>query len=225
MSDATQRAEIHQYVQKAFLAKIMQMNDVRQNKMLELRGDPGRHGHSMNSSAWMIGEVEIEEDSIADLLRQKADLYIDAYRRLGLRILPDVLKDLAHSQVELTAARKSSLIGSTQLTATRTNRPQNMMIYGHFGKKASVAMKEIEARIDLYNLSHSTNAANGLLALEKGKEVLNREEPPAPPVTTIAKNMAVGQRSLTPQAHRSLHLRRRYGPRCGPGVLLAFWIR
>jgi hypothetical protein len=34
MSDATKRAEIQQYVQKAFLAKIMQMNDVRQNKKL-----------------------------------------------------------------------------------------------------------------------------------------------------------------------------------------------
>jgi acyl carrier protein len=58
------------------------------------------------------------------------------------------------------------------------------MIYGHFGKKASVAMKEIEARIDLYNLSHSTNAANGPPALEKVKEVLNRGESPGPPVAS-----------------------------------------
>jgi len=163
MSDATKRAEINQYVQKAFLAKIMQMNDVRQNKLLELRGELGRRGHRLNSSAWMIGEVDIEEDCIANLLRQKGCLYIEAYGRVSLRIGPDVLKDLAHSQVELTAVRKNSLIGTAQLTAARTNRPQNMTMYGHLGKKASVAMKEVEASIDLYNLSHPTNAAHGPL--------------------------------------------------------------
>jgi hypothetical protein len=161
MNDATKRAEIHQYVQKAFLAKIMQMNDVRRNKMFELRGELGRNGHSLNSSALMIGEVEIEEDCIANLLRQKGGLYMEAYGRMGLRIGPDVLRDLAHSQVELTAARKNSLIGSAQLTAGRTNRPQNTTMYGHLGKKASVAVKEVEASIDLYNLSHPTNAAHG----------------------------------------------------------------
>lgn len=138
---------------KEFLAKIMQMNDVRQNKKLELRGELGRRGHSANSSARMIGEIEIEEDCIADLLRQKADLYLDAYERKALKIGPDVLKDIAHSQVEITATRKSTLIGEAQLMGMRTNRPQNMMGYGHLGKKASVAMKEIEAKIDLYNLT------------------------------------------------------------------------
>jgi acyl carrier protein len=160
MSDATKRAEIQQYVQKAFLAKIMQMNDVRQNKKLELRGELGRSGHSLNSSALMIGEVEIEEDCIANLLRHKGGLYIEAYGRMGLRIGPDVLRDLSHSQIELTAARKNSLISNAQLTAVRTNQPQNTTMYGHLGKKASVAMKEVEANIDLYNLSHPTNAAS-----------------------------------------------------------------
>jgi acyl carrier protein len=163
MSDATKRAEIHQYVQKAFLAKIMQMNDIRQDKMLELRSELGRHGHSLNSSAWVIGEVEIEEDCIANLLRQKGGLYIEAYGRVGLRIGPDVLRDLAHSQVELTTVRKNSLAGGAQLTAGRTNQHQNTTMYGHLGKKASVAMKEVEASIDLYNLSHPTHAANGPL--------------------------------------------------------------
>jgi acyl carrier protein len=155
MNDAIRRAEIREYVHKAFLAKIMQMNDVRQRRKVELRGELGRHGQSVNSSGFMVGEIEIEEGCIADLLRQKADLYIEAYRRVGLAIGPDVLKDIAHSQVELTAARKSSLIGEAQLQARRTNRPQNLMGYGHLGKVASVAMKEIEANIDLHNLSHS----------------------------------------------------------------------
>lgn len=178
MNNATQREEIDKYVQKAFLAKIMQMNDIRQNKMLELRGELGRHGHSSNSSAWLIGEVEIEEDCIANLLRQKGDLYIEAYARAGLRIGPDVLRDLAHSQVELTAVRKSSLIGKAQLAAARTNRPQNTMMYGHLGKKASVAMKEVEASIDLYNLSHPTNAGRGPWALEKAKGARDMAESP-----------------------------------------------
>jgi hypothetical protein len=140
-------------VHKAFLAKIMQMNEVRHGKKLELRGELGRHGHSAISSAWMIQEIEIEEDCIADLLRQKADLYLDAYERKGLKIGPGVLKDIAHSQVEITAARKGSLIGEARLRHMRTNRPQNPMGYGHLGKKASVAMIEIGAKIDFYNLT------------------------------------------------------------------------
>jgi acyl carrier protein len=184
MNDAVKRAEIKRYVHKAFLAKIMQMKDIRNNKILELRGELAQHGRSMNSSARMIGEVEIEEDCIADLLRQKSDLYINAYGRVGLRIGPDVLKDLAHSQIELTAARKSSLFGSAQLTAARTNRPQNMMIYGHLGKKASVVMKEIEASIDLYNLSHSPKAAGNPQTTENVKEGPNQGKMLALPIAS-----------------------------------------
>jgi hypothetical protein len=50
MNDPVQRAQIEEYAHKAFLAKIMQMNEVRQSKKLELRGELGRHGHSLNSS-------------------------------------------------------------------------------------------------------------------------------------------------------------------------------
>jgi len=39
MNNAVRRAEIKEYVRKAFLAKFMQMNDIRQNKKLELRGE------------------------------------------------------------------------------------------------------------------------------------------------------------------------------------------
>lgn len=38
----------------------------------------------------MIGEIEIEQECIADLLRQKADVYLDAYERTGLKIGADV---------------------------------------------------------------------------------------------------------------------------------------
>ena len=171
MNDAIQRAEIREYVHKAFLAKIMQMNDVRERRKVELRGELGRHGHSVNSSGFMVGEIEIEEGCISDLLRQKADLYIDAYRRVGLAIGPDVLKDIAHSEVELTATRKSSLIGEAQLQARCTNWPQNLMGYGHLGKLASVAMKEIEANIDLYNLSHSATRT-----IPTGEKGINQEK-------------------------------------------------
>jgi acyl carrier protein len=180
MNNAAQRAQIEEYVQKAFIAKIMQMNDIRQSKKLELRGEVGCHGRSANSSAWMIGEIEIEEDCIANLLRQKADLYIGAYRRVGLAIGPAALQDIAHSQAELIAARKSSLIGEAQLLAVRTNKPQNLIGYGHLGKKASVAMKEIEASIDLYNLSYSAKASNSSRTTEARKGGLNQENLPAP---------------------------------------------
>lgn len=153
MNDAIQRAEIKRYVDKAFPALILQMNEVRQHKKLELRGELGERRHSVNSSAWMTGEMEIEENCIADILRQKADLYLDAYGRKALKIGPEVLKDLAHSQVEITAARRSALTGEAQLLGMRTRRPQGMMAYGQLGKKASVAMIEIRAKIDLHNLA------------------------------------------------------------------------
>jgi acyl carrier protein len=186
MNDAVQRAQIKDYLHKAFLAKIMQMNEVRQRKKLELRGELGRHGHSANSSAWMIGEIEIEEDCIAGLLRQKAELYIDAYKRVGLAIGPEVLKDIAHSQVELTATRKSSLIGEAQLLAARTNRVQNLTGHAHLGKKASVAMKEIEANIDLYNLAHSATVTDGARRTETAQMNLHQDDP------TPAQSTALG---------------------------------
>lgn len=131
----------------------MHMNEERERRKGETLAQLSYRGHSRNSSAWMISEIDIEEECIANLLLQKADLYLDAYERRGLKIGPDVLKDIAHSQVEITAARKSALIGEAQLTGVRTNRPQNMTGYGHLGNKASVAMKDIEAKIDLYNLT------------------------------------------------------------------------
>lgn len=153
MNEAIQRAEIQRYVQKAFLAKIMHMNEERERRKGETVAQLSYRGHSRNSSAWMISEIDIEEECIANLLLQKADLYLDAYERRGLKIGPDVLKDIAHSQVEITAARQSALIGEAQLVSMRTNRPQNMTGYSHLGKKASVAMNDIEAKIDLYNLT------------------------------------------------------------------------
>jgi hypothetical protein len=153
LNKSIQRAEIKRYVQKAFLATIMQMNEVRETKKRELRGELGRHGHSLNSSAWMINEVEIEEECLANLLHQMADLYLDAYERKDLKIGPDVMSDIAYSQAEITAVRRSALIGGAQLKGRRTNRHPNLRAYSHLGKKASVAMIEIGAKIDLYNLT------------------------------------------------------------------------
>jgi len=190
MNNGVQRAQIEEYVRKAFLAKIMQMNDIRQNKKLELRGELSRHGHSLNSSAWMMGEIEIEETCIANLLQQKADLYLDAYRRVGLAIDPKVLKDIAHSQVELTTVRRSSLISEAQRIAARTNKPQNLSGYGHLGKRASVAMKEIEANIDLYNLSHSLAAANRPGTIEAGEKGPDQE---GLPILSVASEHPTGR--------------------------------
>lgn len=153
MNELAERGEIKRYVDKAYLAKIMQMNDVRRNRNGDLHASLAVRGHSRNSSACLLGEVDIEEECIAELLHQKADLYIDAYQRKGLKIGPDVLKDISHSQVELVATRKSTLMAQEQLTAVRTNQPSRANFYAHLGKKTSQAMKEIEAKIELYNLT------------------------------------------------------------------------
>jgi hypothetical protein len=153
MNELAERGEIKRYVDKAYLAKIMQMNDLRRERNGDLYVSLAAKGHSRNSSACTLGEVNIEEDCIAQLLHQKADLYIDAYQRKGLRIGPDVLKDISHSQVEVIATRKSTLMAQAQQTSGRTNRPSRANFYAHLGKKASQAMKEIEAKIDLYNLT------------------------------------------------------------------------
>ncbi len=153
MNELAERGEIKRYVDKAYMAKIMQMNDVRRNRNDDSYASLAARGHSRNSSACMLGEVDIEEDCIAELLHQKADLYIDAYQRKGLKIGPDVLKDVSRSKVELITTRKSTLMAQAQLTAGRTNRPSRANFYAQLGKKASQAMKQIEAKIDLYNLT------------------------------------------------------------------------
>lgn len=168
MDEKDKSDQVRDYVRKAFLAKMMQLNAVRHRKKLELRGELATRGHTAGSSAWVIGQLEIEEDYIADLLLQKADLYIEAFKELGLRIGPEVLKDISHSQVELVATRKSVLIGEAELVGRRGNRQINVTAYGHLGKKASTAVREIEAKIQFYNLSHplspeSSNSSDRVL--------------------------------------------------------------
>jgi hypothetical protein len=157
LDDLAQREEIKKYVHKAFLAKIMQMNEVRREREGDLRASLALKGHSLSSSACIIGEVDIEDECIADLLHQKADLYFEAYKRKGLKIDPDVLRDLSDSQVSLTATRKSTRMAEAQRIAGRTNGGSRAHFFAHLGKKASVAMMEIGAKIDLYNLT-STKA-------------------------------------------------------------------
>lgn len=146
LNDLIQRAKIRKYVQDAFLGKILRMNNSREAKLQNLSASRG-------SGAWIVGEVAIEEECIAELLHQKADLYIDAYQRQALHIGPDVLKDIAQSQAQLIGTRKGVLISQAQLTATRTNQSPSTMPYGQLGTQASVAMKEVAAKIDLHNLT------------------------------------------------------------------------
>jgi hypothetical protein len=153
MNELADRGEIKRYVHKAFLAKIMQMNEVRRERNEEMYASLVSKGHSRDSSACVLRELEIEEDCVAELLHQKADLYIDAYQRKSLKIGPEVFKDISHSQLELVAGRKSTLMALAGQIAVRTRRPSKVHFYAHFGKKASQAMKEIEAKIDLYNLT------------------------------------------------------------------------
>jgi len=164
MNDSTQHAEIKEYVRKAFIAKLLQMNDIRESKKREFRAGLAARGHGPSGSSAVLGVIEIEEDALAELLRQKADLYLDAYERTGLRIGSDVLKDIAHSQIEITAARKGALANEAQMRALRTSQYQDLTAHGQLGRKASATMKEIEARIDLYNMTprkgHSMTVTN-----------------------------------------------------------------
>ena len=77
-------------------------------------------------------------------------------------------------------------------------------------------MKEVEASIDLYNLSHSTNAEHGPLVLVDAAPL---------DVNNGTKRAAVNRRTRTPQRSPSLHAKGQFGPRCGPGARSAFWIR
>ena len=81
-------------------------------------------------------------------------MYLEAYGHAGLKIGPDVLADITRSRMEIVGGRKSALIGQAQLTAARNGRPPIMIsAYGHLGKKASVMMQEIAARIDRHNIT------------------------------------------------------------------------
>src|SRR4029079_9623719 len=100
LNDTAQHAEIKNYVAKAFLAKILQMNETREKKKRDLRAALAVRGHA-NSGSWVLGEIEIEENCLADLLRQKWDLYLEAYEKTGLKIGLDVPADIAHSLVEI----------------------------------------------------------------------------------------------------------------------------
>jgi hypothetical protein len=83
----------------------MQMNDLRRERECNLHASLATKGHSQSCSACIIGEVDIEEDCIAELLHQKADMYIDAYQRSRLKIGPEVLRDISESQVSIVLRR------------------------------------------------------------------------------------------------------------------------
>jgi hypothetical protein len=153
VNDLAQRVEIKKYVDAAFIAKILRMNEVRLERNREMRGRLSARGYSRNSSACVLGEVDIEEECIAELLHQKAELYLEAYERKGLKIGSDVLRDLSETQVNTIAVRKGTLMAEAQLTAARTRSNSNAHFFAHLGKKASIAIKEIEAKIGLYNLT------------------------------------------------------------------------
>jgi len=110
-------------------------------------------GISSSSSSYEIGIFDIEEKAIADLLHAKAEVYIKAYSRQGLSIGSDVLQDLSWTQAELVGVRKGCIIHEHQLRAMRTRRQGTPTMVGQLGKEASIAAKEIQAKIKLYNLT------------------------------------------------------------------------
>jgi hypothetical protein len=158
MDDLAQRAEIKRYVDTAFIAKVLRMNDVREERKLDRRRHFAVKGHSPNSNSCVLAEVDIEEECIAELLHQKGDLYLEAYNRKGLKIGPDVLRDLSETQMHTIGVRKSMLMAEAQLTAVRTGTNSKAHFFAHLGRKASVTIKEIEAKIGLHNLTPSQSS-------------------------------------------------------------------
>ena len=146
-------AEIKRYVDNAFLAKIMEINETRLKRRGDLYVSLAAKGHGRSSSACIIGEVAIEEQCIAELVHHKADLYLEVYGRNSLKIGPDVMRDLSETYANTVGVRKSTLMAEAQLTAVRTNGTSRAYFYAHLGKEASRAVKEVEAKIDLYNLT------------------------------------------------------------------------
>jgi hypothetical protein len=194
MNDAIARAEIKRYVDKAYLAKLMQMNDQRLQRNGDLYVTLHKGGHSRNSSACVLGEVDIEEALMAELLHQTAELYIDAYERKGLKIGPEVMKDLAEKQVGVVATRKATLMAQAQLTAQRTNQMSKANYYSHLGKKASQAMMEIGPKIDLYNLtpqrSEPTPVVNNIFHLSgPGSKVVQGDDHSTNTITVNEKEL------------------------------------
>jgi hypothetical protein len=194
MNEAVERAEIKKYIDKAYLAKLMQMNDQRLQRNGALYVTLHNGGHSRNSSACVLGEVDIEEALMAELLHQTADLYIDAYERKGLKIGPEVMKDLAEKQVGVVATRKATLMAQSQLTAQRTKQMSKANYYSHLGKKASQAMMEIGPKIDLYNLtpqkSEPTPVVNNIFHLSgTGSKVVQGDDHSTNTITVNEKEL------------------------------------
>jgi hypothetical protein len=170
------------------------MNDQRIQRNGDLYVTLHQGGHSRNSSACVLGEVDIEEALMAELLHQTADLYIDAYERKGLKIGPEVMKDLAEKQVGVVATRKATLMAQAQLTAQRTNQISKANYYSHLGKRTSQAMMEIGPKIDLYNLtpktSETTTVVNNIFHLSgPGSKVVQGDDHSTNTITVNEKEL------------------------------------
>ncbi len=147
------KAQIKTYVDNAYLTKMLHKNQERENRKRDAKARLAQPGHGLNSSAWLLTGTDIEEACIAELTREHADLYIDAYGRQGLEIGPEVMQDITDGHGNMTGTRKAALMAEAQLTATRTNTTPNNQMYARLGSKASIALREAADKISLYNLT------------------------------------------------------------------------
>lgn len=147
------KAQIKKYVANAFLTKMLHKNEERETRKRDAKARLAHAGYSPNSSAWLLSAADIEEDCIAELTLEHADLYIDAYRRQGLKIGPEVMQDITEAHGNMAGARKATLIAEAQLTASRTNSIPNNHVYKRLGSKASIALRDAGDKINLYNLT------------------------------------------------------------------------
>jgi hypothetical protein len=147
------KTQIKKYVDNAFLTRMLHKNEERETRKGDAKARLAQTGHGPNSSAWLLTGADIEEDCIAELTREHADLYIDAYGRQGLKIGPEVMVDITEAHGNMTGTRKATLMAEAQLTATRANTIPNSHVYARLGSKASIALRDATDKINLYNLT------------------------------------------------------------------------
>jgi hypothetical protein len=132
---------------------MLHKNEERETRKGDAKVRLAQTGHGPNSSAWLLTRADIEEACVAELTREHADLYIDAYGRQGLKIGPEVMQDITEAHGNMTETRKATLIAEAQLTATRTHTIPNNHVYARLGSKASIALRDAADKINLYNLT------------------------------------------------------------------------
>lgn len=147
--------QIESFVEAAYGAQLLRSSCERDKKKAALTEQLAVKGSRL-CGVYSAGIIEIEDEYIASLLHAKADLYIQAHQRQGVRIDPAVLHNLSITQSSLLETRRFCLTQAKQLDALRARSAGNALPVHMLGQKTSIAAKEIEAKIKLFNMTSMT---------------------------------------------------------------------